>query len=370
MPRIDPHVSALPATIPFVGPEKLERQNGQPFIARLGANECNFGTSPSAITAMQDAVRSDGWKYCDPENQLLRDALAAHYGISDDEVMVGPGIDNLLGLTVRIFSSTGDTIVSSLGAYPTFNYHVHGQARRLVTVPYRDDRENLDALAETAAHEDAAIVYLSNPDNPMGTWWDGDAITGFMDALPERTLLILDEAYGELAPPGALPPLDTMRENVVRMRSFSKAYGMAGLRVGYLIANRALCTEYNKVRDHFGVNLVGQQGAVAALADAAWLEQIAAQVVAARKHIANIATANGLQPIASATNFVTIDCGRDGDFALRILGELNERDIFIRKPMAPGLDRCIRVSCGLPHELDVLEAALPEAIQAAGRHPA
>ncbi|GAB4362486.1 MAG: pyridoxal phosphate-dependent aminotransferase [Oricola sp.] len=366
MPKPNPLVASLPAAIPFVGPERLERENGQPFKARLGANECNFGCSPKAIAAMDMAAREDAWKYGDPEIWDLRGALARHLGIAPEEIVVGPGIDNLLGLTVRIFSDTGDAIVTSAGAYPTFNYHVAGFGRRLVAVPYRDDKEDLDALAGAAARENAKIVYLSNPDNPMGTWWSAAAVEAFMDALPQDTLLILDEAYGELAPASALPAIDTGRANVVRMRTFSKAYGLAGLRIGYAFGPAALCGEYHKVRDHFGVNVMAQKAALAALEDRDWLAQVTTQFEAARKHVAAIGTANGLHPLPSATNFVTLDCGRDGDYATRILKELNARGVFIRKPGAPGIDRCIRVSCGLPHELDYFEIALPEALKAAG----
>ncbi|MCI5073430.1 pyridoxal phosphate-dependent aminotransferase [Oricola sp.] len=366
MPKPNPLVASLPATIPFVGPEQLERENGRRFKARLGANEGNFGCSPAAIAAMEASAREEVWKYCDSEIRALRLALAAHLGVAMDEVVVGSGIDNLLGLTVRIFADAGDPIVTSAGAYPTFNYHVAGYGRRLVTVPYRDDKEDLDALAVAAAREEARIVYLSNPDNPMGTWWSAAAVEAFIDTLPEDTLLILDEAYGELAPPDALPPVLPMRPNVLRMRTFSKVYGLAGLRVGYLFGPAELCAQFHKVRDHFGVNIMAQNAALAALADQAWLGQVTMQIEAARKHIAAIGTANGLAPLPSATNFVTLDCGRDGDYAMRVLRELNAREVFIRKPMAPGLDRCIRVSCGLPHELDCFAAALPEALKAAG----
>jgi len=366
MPKANPLVASLPATIPFIGPERLERENGRPFKARLGANECNFGASPKAIAAMDRTAREDVWKYPDAECWELREAMIRHLGVSRDEIVFGAGIDNLLGVTVRIFSDTGDAIVTSAGAYPTFNYHVAGYGRRLVTVPYRDDKEDLDALANAAARENARIVYLSNPDNPMGTWWSAAAIDAFIDMLPEETLLILDEAYGELAPASALPAIDTSRPNVVRMRTFSKAYGLAGLRIGYAFGASQLCAEYDKVRDHFGNTVMAQYAALAALQDQGWLNQVTTQFEAARKHIAAIGTANGLHPLPSATNFVTLDCGRDGDYALSILKELNARGVFIRKPGAPGIDRCIRISCGLPHELDYLEAALPEALKAVG----
>lgn len=366
MPKTNPLVASLPAAIPFVGPEKLERQNGRPFMARLGANECNFGCSPKAIAAMDRAARDDVWKYCDPEIQDLRDALAGACGVTAAEIVVGAGIDSLLGLTVRIFSDVGEAIVTSAGAYPTFNYHVAGYDRRLVTVPYRDDREDLEALADAARRENAKIVYLSNPDNPMGTWWEADAVLAFTDALPEDTLLILDEAYGELAPASALPPIDTTRANVIRMRTFSKAYGLAGLRVGYAIGPADLCLNYHKVRDHFGVNVMAQHAALAALGDRDWLAHVTAEFQAARGFIVEVATANGLATVPSATNFVALDCGRDGAYAMRVLQELNARGVFARKPMAPGIDRCIRISCGLRHELEFFAATLPEALKAAG----
>lgn len=365
MVKVNSLVDSLPATIPFVGPEKLERENGQPFRARLGANECNFGTSPFAVEAIDRAARADVWKYSDADSFELRQALAAHYGIGENEILVGAGIDSLLGLCVRIFSREGGPIVTSLGAYPTFNYHVNGYGRRLITVPYREDREDLDALAEAALNEQADIVYVSNPDNPMGTWWEASDVIEFAGKLPDDTLLLLDEAYCELAPEGAVPDFGELPDNVIRLRTFSKVYGLAGLRAGYAIGSPSLIAQFDKVRDHFGVNVIAQQAALAALSDQPFLSTVIRQFEASRKRIAGIARSNGLVPIRSATNFVTMDCRRDGAYAKRVLEELNARAVFIRKPGAPGLDRCIRISCGLPHELDYLEAALPEALQAA-----
>ena len=243
---------------------------------------------------------------------------------------------------------------------------VAGFGRRLVTVPYRDDKEDLDALAAAAERERAKIVYLSNPDNPMGTWWSGAAVEAFIDMLPDETLLILDEAYGELAPDGVRPSIDTGRRNVLRFRTFSKAYGLAGLRVGYAFGPADLCVQYNKVRDHFGVNVMAQHAALAALGDQKWLEQVSVQFEAARKHIAAIATANGLVPLPSATNFVTIDCGRDGDYARALVGALAEEGIFVRMPFVAPEDRCIRVSAGTAGDLDAFAEGLPRALATIG----
>ncbi|RCS23528.1 pyridoxal phosphate-dependent aminotransferase [Phyllobacterium salinisoli] len=368
-PRFTSLIDSLPSTVPFVGPETLERRRGRPFAARLGANESGFGPAPSVIAAMQ-AAAGDVWKYGDPENHELKQALAVHLGISANHVSVGPGVDCLLGLIVRQYVNPGDAVVNSLGGYPTFNYHVSGFGGRLVTVPYRDDkgdfRSDLDALLDAVKRENAPLVYLANPDNPMGTWQEADEIQSFIDALPETTLFILDEAYGETAPASAIPPLD-IRPNVLRMRTFSKAYGLAGMRCGYAIGAPEQIAAFDKIRDHFGVSRITQAAALAALADQAYLRQVVAEIAAARQRIGAIAASNGLRAIPSATNFVAIDCRRDGAFAQRVLAELIERDIFVRKPAAPVLDRCIRVSVGPRSELDLFGERLPLALAAADK---
>ena len=357
-------IDSLPSTVPFVGPEALERKRGRPFRARLGANENGFGPAPSVIAAMQDHA-GDVWKYADPENYDLKQALATHLGVTPGNVVVGEGIDTLLGLVVRQYVREGTPVVTSLGAYPTFNFHVAGFGGRLVTVPYRDDREDLDALLAAVKREQAPLVYFSNPDNPMGTWWEAGEIERFIGALPASTMLVLDEAYGETAPITALPPLDVSRPNVLRMRTFSKAYGLAGMRCGYAVGAEKQINAFDKIRNHFGMNKLTQIAALNALHDQNYLKAVTSRIIAARERIALIAAANGLKAIPSATNFVTIDCGRDGPYALAVLNALIDRDIFVRKPMAPVLDRCIRVSVGLDEELDTFEQQLPQALAAA-----
>ena len=234
-PRLTRIAAALPSTVPFVGPETQERALGRPFVARLGANESGFGPSPKALAAMSDAA-SLAWRYGDPEAFELKAALSAHLGIAADRIVLGEGIDGLLGSLVRLLIEPGDAVVTSDGAYPTFNYHVAGYGGALRKVPYRDDREDLHGLADAAREIGARLVYLANPDNPMGSWHSAEAVSAFAKALSEDCVLCLDEAYGEFAPAGTLPPLDDMPANAVRMRTFSKAYGLAGLRVGYAIA--------------------------------------------------------------------------------------------------------------------------------------
>lgn len=361
MIRLAPLPASLPATVPFVGPETLERQAGRPFAARLGANENGFGASPRAVAAMQAAV-ADVWKYADPTSHDLTTALAAHHGARPDNIIVGEGIDGLLGLLVRLLVGPGDVVVTSDGAYPTFNFHVAGFGGVLDRVPYRDDAEDANALAARARAVGARLVYLANPDNPTGSWHDGAAITALLDRLPEGALLVLDEAYAEFAPASAIPAIAPDDPRVIRMRTFSKAYGMAGARVGYAIGHPDLIAAFDRVRNHFGMNRIGQIGALAALGDQDWLAHVVARVGAARDRIAAIAADNGMTALPSATNFVALDTHRDGAFARRLVDALAAVGVFVRMPGVAPLNRCIRISCAPDAELDILEQALPRAL--------
>ncbi|WP_154719893.1 pyridoxal phosphate-dependent aminotransferase [Ciceribacter sp. T2.26MG-112.2] len=363
--RFTPLISALPATVPFVGPEAIERQRGLPVKARIGANESGFGPAPSVLAAIREKA-GEIWKYNDPENFALKTALAAHLGLAPANIVVGEGVDDLLGLIVRLIIEPGMPVVTSLGGYPTFNFHVNGFGGRLVTTPYVDDREDLDGLLAAVKRENAPLVYFANPDNPMGSWWDADSIVAFARALPETTLLILDEAYCETAPAGSAPPADVLIDlpNVLRMRTFSKAYGLAGARVGYAFGTPETVLAFDKIRNHFGMPRLSTEAALAALADQAYLTDVVARIVAARERIAAIATANGLVPLPSATNFVAIDCGRDGVHARAIVDGLMQHGVFIRMPGVAPLNRCIRVSTGLPADMDLFEEALPKVLKA------
>ena len=360
-PRFTRLAASLPSDVPFVGPEVQERQMGRPFRARLGANESIFGPSPRAIAALRDTA-PDVWMYADATNHALKAALASQMGAAPENIVIGAGIDGLLGTLVRLLVEPGDAVVTSKGAYPTFNYHVTGYGGVLHKVPFRDDREDLPALIETARETDAKLIYMSNPDNPMGTWHEGAAIEAALDTLPDGTLLLLDEAYIEFAPEGTAPRIDPEDPRIIRTRTFSKAHGMAGMRVGYATGARDLIRAFDKVRDHFGMTRPGQAAALAALEDTGWLAEVRTQVAEAKDRIGAIARANGLAPLPSATNFVAVDCGGDGAYARAVLQALVARGVFVRMPFEAPQDRCIRISCGRPQDLDVLEEVLPLAL--------
>ncbi len=358
-----PLIDTLPASVPFVGPEALERKSGNKIIARVGANENVFGPAPSVIAAI-NANAPDVWSYGDPENFAVKAALAAHLNISADNIAVGEGIDGLFGLAVRLFVEPGTKVLTSLGAYPTFNFHVHGFGGTLLTTPYIADHEDPSSLVALAKQRRPRILYFSNPDNPMGTCWPAHHVQQLIDQVPEETIVMLDEAYSEFAPAGTMPKLDVGRKNLLRFRTFSKAYGLAGMRVGYCIGHADVIKAFDKIRNHFGVGRLSQVAAVAALKDQAWLNHVVSEVEKSRQRIYEIVLQNGLKPITSATNFVAVDCGQDGTYARKIVDGLLSHGIFIRMPGVAPLNRCIRISCGTPEHLEALAKALPQVLAA------
>ena len=300
--------------------------------------------------------------YGDPEAHDLKAAIAAHYGVTPGHVVPGEGIDGLLGLTCRLMLAPGDAAVTSAGAYPTFAFHVAGFGGLLHRAPYRGAHEDPEALVALARQTGARLLYIANPDNPMGSHHPGAAIAAMLDQLPEGCLMLLDEAYVDLAPEGTAAPIAPDDPRVIRFRTFSKAYGLAGLRLGYALCAPELAASFDKVRNHFALGRPVQAAGIAALSDGAHLAAVRAWAESARVRLNAIARENGLIPLPSATNFVTMDAGRDGDHARALVQALAEEGIFIRMPGIAPLDRCIRVSLGDAASLDLFAAALPKAL--------
>ena len=230
-------------------------------------------------------------------------------------------------------------------------------------MPYRDDRNDLEGLAEAAAETDARLVYLSNPDNPTGTWHPAARIRTFEAMLPDRCLLILDEAYSEFATEDAPTPMAPIGPRVIRMRTFSKAHGMAGARIGYAVADAEVVEALEKVRHHYGVNRVAQAGALASLEDTEFVANVVRSVVEGRADYARLGERLGLPTLPSATNFVAFDAGTV-DRANTILENLQRHGAFVRKPAAAPLDRFFRVTVGTPEERQLFAGILSTVLAA------
>ncbi|MDP9018418.1 MAG: aminotransferase class I/II-fold pyridoxal phosphate-dependent enzyme [Candidatus Eremiobacteraeota bacterium] len=348
MLRATPAVEAIPPTTPFIGPEQLMRESGLLALLRLGANESTFGPSPKAISAMSEELPRLSW-YGDPESYDLREALAARLGCSIEHLSVGAGIDDLMGLAVRAYIGPGGVALTTRGTYPTFAFHVTGFGGALERVAYREDGQiDIDRLIDRARVLNPGIVYVANPDNPSGTLASRAEIERLLDAMPAQTLLLLDEAYAEFAPAQNFMPT-VIDPRLVRLRTFSKAYGLAGARIGYAVTTPNIVQTFQKIRLHYGVNRNAQVGALAALEDESYVEGVVADVQKGRREYYELATSLGRKVIESQTNFVCIDYGT-AEQANGVVKALLERGVFVRKPFAAPLDGHIRVTVGTASE--------------------
>ncbi len=354
-------LEALPANTPFIGPERLMREGGLRELVRLGANESAFGPSPRAVAAMSGELERLSW-YGDPDSYELRETLAARNGCTIDQILVACGIDDLMGLVVRAFVEIGGVAIAARGTYPTFAYHVAGYGGRLETAPYTDAGEpDLEALSALAHQLHASVAYLANPDNPSGTFISGERIAAFYESLPVGTLLLLDEAYADFAEQELLLE-PRFEDRLIRARTFSKAYGLAGARIGYTLTTAHNVERFERIRLQYGVNRNAQIGALAALEDEAHLAWVVRETAAARDAYAELARGVGMTVLPSRANFICIDIG-DARRATRVMNALLERGVWIRKPGAPPLDRCIRVTAGTPPMREAFARALRDVLR-------
>ncbi|PTM53259.1 aminotransferase class I/II-fold pyridoxal phosphate-dependent enzyme [Desmospora activa] len=345
-------VNALPATVPFVPPEQTERQLGRRFQLRLGANESSFGLSPMAKQALIDAAAETNW-YGDATNDALRQKLSRLHGVPMESIAVGAGIDEILGWIARLFLNPGDGVTTSHGSYPTFHYHVNGFGGVLHWVPYRHFYNDCEGLARQAHATGSRIVYLANPDNPTGTFLKQEDIRELRRQLPADCVLVIDEAYVEFAPAEDVLPLDANDPNVIRTRTFSKVYGLAGARVGYAIAHPDTIASFDKIRNHFGVARAAQQAALASLADSDFLNRVIAFVNEGKTDYSTLAQELGYTTLPSATNFVAIDTGSE-KAARWWMDALEKQGVFIRVPGVAPLNRCLRITVGNQEERNIL----------------
>ena len=333
-------------------------------IAELGSNENPLGASPLAIEAMRRAL-GETFRYPDPRGLALKSALAARLGVGSDCIALGNGSHELLMLLAQCFGDAAHSIVFSQFGFAVFPIAtaaagaialcVPAFAREHPIAPYGHD---LEAIAK-AVRADTRLVYLANPNNPTGTWFDDAAFDRFIARVPRDVLVVVDEAYSEYVDaPGlssALSPADR-HPNLIVTRTFSKAYGLAGLRVGYLVAHPSVVAVVERLRESFNVNNVALAAAEAALADSAHLERALAFNRAERDWLGDALTRRGYRVLPSQTNFVMVDLGRD---AAEIERRLFERGVIVRPMGGYGLPETVRVSIGSRAENQRLLDALP-----------
>ncbi|MEM1361522.1 MAG: aminotransferase class I/II-fold pyridoxal phosphate-dependent enzyme [Pseudomonadota bacterium] len=361
IPDFAPVIARLPQSVPFSSPEALQRACGVPTTLRIGANENLLGPSPAAVAALH-ATADEAWMYPDMEVYDLRSVLAEKYRTTLDRVLVGAGIDGLLDCFTRLFLSPGVVAVTTRGGYPTFAYHARAVGAEIVDLPYEKAKVPLEPMAAAAKAHSARIVYLSNPDNPTASYHDAETIRRFVNDLPENCACLLDEAYGEFASEDAVEADLSSIPHVIRLRTFSKAYGLAGLRVGYAIAHPDILQAANRVRTHFGKGRPALAAAMAAVGDHEWLSQTLASLTQSRSALSEALKEAGFNPLPSHTNFVTAETHRGAAYAEALVPALLNQGVFIRKPSAAPLDGCIRVTLPPLASIPVFKDALARAM--------
>jgi histidinol-phosphate aminotransferase len=360
LPQPTRQVAAVPAVTPFVAPEELARRVGRTSLLRLGANESAFGPSPEAIAAMRDAAARSSW-YGDPESVELRTALAAQHGCALENVVIGSGIDDLMSLIVRTFCAPGDVCVATRGTYATWAYHVAAYGAVLATAePTPQAALDVDALVARARTAAPKVVYVANPDNPSGAFVAAHELARLRAGLADDVLLVIDEAYADFVDPELLPP-DVVDPRTIRLRTFSKAHGLAGARIGYALAPAAMIAAFQKIRQHFGVNRTAQIGALASLADDAFKRSVVAEVARGRADYGALGARLGCRTLPSATNFVCFEIGTR-NAAEAMVESLLEAGVFVRKPHAPPIDGFIRVTVGTAAERAAFAEIFSEAL--------
>jgi histidinol-phosphate aminotransferase len=336
-------------------------------LAELGSNENPLGPSPVVLERLARLSAEDVLRYPDPMGLALRRKLAAGLGVEVGELVLGNGSHELLMLLSQCFAGPGDSIVYSefgFAVFPIATAAVGASARRVPALarPHPMWRgHDLDALA-AAVDGTTRLVYLANPNNPTGTWFTLAELERFVATVRAEVPVVVDEAYHEYVDDPAVGSALALRRrhpNVVVTRTFSKGYGLAGLRIGYAVADAGVVEVVNRLRESFNANAVALAAAEAALDDPAHLERSRSWNRAQRERIGAACNALGLAVHPSLTNFVLVDFGRT---AAPIEARLLERAVVVRPMGGYGLPTCLRISVGSAAENAALLAALPEAL--------
>jgi histidinol-phosphate aminotransferase len=323
---------------------------------KLASNENPLGPSPLAVEAAREAL-SNANRYPDADGVVLRRALSKKHDLPIEQIMLGEGSTELIDLSARLMLRAENTGVTSFGSFPLYYLAIRAAGARLVETPLRDYAFDLDAIARGLTPE-ARIVFLANPNNPTGTMFTADAFDDFFARVPPRVLVVLDEAYCDyIERPDYSRSVELVRRgaNLLVLRTFSKVYGLAGLRIAYGLGPARLLEQMNALRGPFNTSNVAQAGALAALGDREHVRRSVesnkaglAQLAAGLKHF-------GVRAIPSVGNFILAEFGYDTE---PLCGELAQRGVIVRPMRWMGFPQAIRISVGTRAENEKFLSAL------------
>ncbi len=356
--QIAPYVAGKPIS-------EVAREFGldETRIVKLASNENPLGMPESAKAAMVRAAAELG-RYPDSNAFELKAALAARYGVPAEWITLGNGSNDILEMTAHAFVERGQSVVYAQYSFAVYALATQGLGARAIVVPAVDYGHDLNAML-AAVEDDTRLLFIANPNNPTGTFIEGPALEAFLEKVPKRVVVVLDEAYTEyLAAEHRYDSIAWVRRypNLVVSRTFSKAFGLAGLRVGFAIAQPALTDLLNRLRQPFNVNTIAQAAAVAALGDTAFLDKTAELNAAGYRRLAQAFDKLGLEYVPSFGNFVLVRVGQDDGAGARVNLALLKQGVIVRPVGNYGLPQWLRVTIGLPEENEAFVAALERAL--------
>ncbi len=351
-------LDAIRPYVPGKPIEEVMREHGIDDVVKLASNENPLGVSPKALAAMREALEHANL-YPDSASHDLRAAIAEHFGLSIDRVAVGGGADDLILELAMACLEDDDEVVISRSSFPVYDIYVAAMRAKMVKTPlapaYRID---LDAMA-AAITDRTKIVVVCNPNNPTGTIVTADEFDPFVRRVRENVLIVVDEAYVEMVDSEAFPDTLTYirdgRPNVLVLRTFSKVYGLAGIRLGYAFGASETIKALHRVKNIFNVSVVAQAAGIAALDDDEFAFRSVEANRAGRRHLCRELDRLGIERAESHTNFVLARIGPD---AGRIYERLLERGIIVRPCAQYDLPEFVRISIGTPQQNERLIGAL------------
>ncbi len=358
--RATPGVQGLQPYVPGKPAQELERELGLSNIVKLASNENPLGPSPRALAAAQRAL-SELHLYPDASGYRLKQALQQHYGLAPENITLGNGSNDVLELIARAFLRPGDEVIYSQYAFLVYPIITQASSATAVVTPARNWGHDLDAML-AAVTERTRLVFIANPNNPTGTWLTRGQLCAFLDALPSSVILVLDEAYTEYSEDPEFPDglgLQSRYPNLVVTRTFSKAWGLAGLRIGFAAANTDITDLLNRVRQPFNVSGPALAAAEAVLGDSDYLARTLDNNRTGMRQLVTGLRALGLTVIPSAGNFVCVGLGRP---AAPVYQQLLHKGVIVRPVANYLMPDHLRISIGLETEnlrcLQMLEEVL------------
>jgi histidinol-phosphate aminotransferase len=332
-------------------------------ILKMASNENPLGPSPKALAAIRGAL-DDLHYYPDASGYDLKATVSRMIGVRPENLVLGNGSNDVLELVARAFLTTADSAVYSQHAFMVYPLVVQAIGAKAIEVPAKDFGTDLDALA-AAVRADTKMVFLANPNNPTGTFNAWEAIRAFIGKIPPRVLVVLDEAYGEYLPDALQSPAAKWLEgfsNLIVSRTLSKAFGLAGLRVGYGFAHPEAAEIMNRVRQPFNVNHLAMVAACAALEDDEFIARSREMNAAGLVQLTQGFERLGLESIPAHGNFITVRVGRE---AARIYDAMLREGVIVRPIAGYGMPEHLRITVGLPEHNARFLAALERALRKA-----